>query len=186
MQALQRPAELYSQDDDEIDLRHLWHVVRQSWGGILGLCIVVSLLTVLWVMRIDPVYRASTTIMIESQEAKTVSIEEVYGQPPGIREYFLTQFEIIRNRDVAERVADELDLWNNPLFLRTNYLLTGIWAVVFSSNALLAWQRGSHPVLPAWLYETINYCLLVGAMFLSTWYPAHLRRKREADRTTTT
>lgn len=116
MQALQRPAELYSQDDDEIDLRHLWHVVRQSWGGILGLCLVVSLLTVLWVMRIDPVYRASTTIMIESQEAKTVSIEEVYGQPPGIREYFLTQFEIIRNRDVAERVADELDLWNNPLF----------------------------------------------------------------------
>ena len=116
MQALQRPAELYSQDDDEIDLRHLWHVVRQSWGGILGLCIVVSLLTVLWVMRIDPVYQASTTIMIESQEAKTVSIEEVYGQPPGIREYFLTQFEIIRNRDVAERVADELDLWNNPLF----------------------------------------------------------------------
>ncbi len=116
MQALQRPAELYSQDDDEIDLRHLWHVVRQSWGGILGLCIVVSLLTVLWVMRIDPVYRASTTIMIESQEAKTVSIEEVYGQPPGIREYFLTQFEIIKNRDVAERVADELDLWNNPLF----------------------------------------------------------------------
>ncbi|MBK6510631.1 MAG: hypothetical protein IPG06_15040 [Haliea sp.] len=116
MQALQRPAELYSQDDDEIDLRHLWHVVRQSWGGILGLCIVVSLLTVLWVMRIDPVYRASTTIMIESQEAKTVSIEEVYGQPPGIREYFLTQFEIIRNRDVAELVADELDLWNNPLF----------------------------------------------------------------------
>lgn len=116
MQAVQRPADLYSQDDDEIDLRHLWHVVRQNWRGILGLCIVVSLLTILWVMRIDPVYRASTTIMIESQEAKTVSIEEVYGQPPGIREYFLTQFEIIRNRDIAERVADELDLWNNPLF----------------------------------------------------------------------
>ncbi len=83
------------------------------------------------------------------------------------------------------REHTEPALWNNPLFLRTNYLLTGIWAVVFSTNALLAWQRGSHPVLPAWLYETINYCLLVGAMFLSTWYPAHLRRKREADRTTT-
>lgn len=116
MQALQRSADLYPQDDDEIDLRHLWHVVRQNWRGIFGLCIVVSLLTILWVMRIDPVYQASTMIMIESQEAKTVSIEEVYGQPPGIREYFLTQFEIIRNRDVAEKVADELDLWNNPLF----------------------------------------------------------------------
>jgi polysaccharide biosynthesis transport protein len=116
MQVLQRPADLYSNDEDEIDLRHLLLVIRHSWRGILGLCFVVSLLTTLWVMRIDPVYRASTTIMIESQEAKTVSIEEVYGQPQGIREYFLTQFQIIKNRDIAELVADELDLWNNPLF----------------------------------------------------------------------
>jgi polysaccharide biosynthesis transport protein len=116
MQVLPRPADLYSPDDDDIDLHHLWQVVRHSWRGIFGLCLVVSLLTTLWVMRIDPVYRASTTIMIESQEAKTVSIEEVYGQPQGIREYFLTQFEIIKNRDIAELVADELDLWNNPLF----------------------------------------------------------------------
>ena len=123
MQELQRPADLNPHDEDEIDLRHLWRVVRQNLWGILGLCLVVSLLATLWVMRISPVYRASTTIMIESQEAKTVSIEEVYGQPPGIREYFLTQFEIIKNRDIAEMVADELDLWNNPLFapvLRTD------------------------------------------------------------------
>lgn len=116
MQVLQRPADRNSNDEDEIDLHHLWQVVRHSWRGIFGLCFAVVLLTILWVMRIDPVYRASTTIMIESQEAKTVSIEEVYGQPQGIREYFLTQFEIIKNRDIAELVADELDLWNNPLF----------------------------------------------------------------------
>tara|TARA_R110002049_G_scaffold40192_12_gene122715 strand:+ start:238 stop:2463 length:2226 start_codon:yes stop_codon:yes gene_type:complete len=116
MQGLQRPADLNPPDEDAIDLHHLWQVIRHNIWGILGLCLVVSLLTTLWVMRISPVYRASTTIMIESQEAKTVSIEEIYGQPPGIREYFLTQFEIIRNRDIAEMVADELDLWNNPLF----------------------------------------------------------------------
>lgn len=116
MQAAPSPADLNPQDEDAIDLHHLWLVIRHNLWGILGLCLVVSLLTTLWVMRISPVYRASTTIMIESQEAKTVSIEEVYGQPPGIREYFLTQFEIIKNRDIAEMVADELDLWNNPLF----------------------------------------------------------------------
>ncbi len=123
MQVLQRPADLHPHEEDEIDLRHLWQIVRQNFWGVLGLCVVISLLATLWVMRISPVYRASTTIMIESQEAKTVSIEEVYGQPPGIREYFLTQFEIIKNRDIAEMVANELDLWNNPLFappLRTD------------------------------------------------------------------
>ncbi len=116
MQVQNLPADLYARDEQLIDLRHLWRIVRQNWRGILGLCFAVSLLATLWVMRIDPVYRASTTIMIESQEAKTVSIEEVYGMPPGIREYFLTQFEIIRNRDIAELVADELDLWHHPEF----------------------------------------------------------------------
>ncbi|MCB1704393.1 MAG: polysaccharide biosynthesis tyrosine autokinase [Halioglobus sp.] len=116
MQAAARSSEPNPHDGDAVDLHHLWRVIRHNLWGILGLCLVVSLLTALWVMRISPVYRASTTIMIESQEAKTVSIEEVYGQPPGIREYFLTQFEIIKNRDIAEMVADELDLWNNPLF----------------------------------------------------------------------
>jgi capsular exopolysaccharide synthesis family protein len=116
MQLQRLPSDLYARDEVLIDPRQLWRTVRQSWRSILGLCFVVSLLTILWVMRIDPVYRASTTIMIESQEAKTVSIEEVYGLPAGIREYFLTQFEIIRNRDIAEMVADELDLWNNPHF----------------------------------------------------------------------
>ncbi|NQX88252.1 MAG: polysaccharide biosynthesis tyrosine autokinase [Halioglobus sp.] len=102
--------------DPAIDVRRLWGVVWKNWRSILGLCIVVSMSAGLWAMRIAPVYRASTTIMIESQEAKMVSIEEVYGMPSRMREYFLTQFEIIKNRDIAETVADELDLWHHPKF----------------------------------------------------------------------
>lgn len=116
MQVQPLPTDRFAPVESAIDLRRLWGVVWKSWRSILGLCIVVSMLTALWVMRIEPVYRASTTIMIEAQEAKTVSIEEVYGMPSRIREYFLTQFEIIKNRDIAVRVADELDLWNHPRF----------------------------------------------------------------------
>jgi polysaccharide biosynthesis transport protein len=116
MQVHNHPADFYAPDEEVIDVRRLWRVVRHSWRGILGLCVVVSLLTTLWVMRMAPVYRASTTIMIESQEAKTVSIEQVYGQPYTTSEYLLTQFDIIKNRDIAELVANELDLWNNPYF----------------------------------------------------------------------
>ena len=116
MQLQNHPADVYTPDEEVIDVRRLWRVVRQSWRSIFGLCLVVSLLTTLWVMRIAPVYRASTTIMIESQAPKTVSIEEVYGQPRATYDYLLTQFDIIKNRDIAELVANELDLWNNPYF----------------------------------------------------------------------
>ena len=106
----------FSDDGASIDVRHLWRVVLQSWRGILGLCIVVSLLTALWVMRIAPVYRATTTIMIETQQANTVSIEEVYSLPYRNYQYFQTQFEILKYRDIAELTANALDLWNHPQF----------------------------------------------------------------------
>ena len=72
-------------------------------------------------------------------------------------------------------------LWKNPVFLRTNYLMTTIWGVVFTVNAFLAWQRSIQPTLPGWAYETITYGLLVSAMFISIWYPEHLRRRRNAQ-----
>jgi polysaccharide biosynthesis transport protein len=116
MQPQVLPATIFPGDGGSIDLRHFWRVVVQSWRGILGLCVVVSLLAALWVMRIAPVYMATTTILIESQQAKTVSIEEVYSAPYRNYEYFQTQFEIIKNRDIAELTADALDLWHHPLF----------------------------------------------------------------------
>jgi hypothetical protein len=71
-------------------------------------------------------------------------------------------------------------LWQSPAFLRTNYLLTTMWAVIFTINAFLAWQRSIRPAMPSWAYETVSYCLLVSAMFVSTWYPQYLNKRREA------
>jgi len=71
-------------------------------------------------------------------------------------------------------------LWENPVFLNTNYILTVMWAVVFTINASLAWQRSSRPAIPGWAYETISYTLLVSAMFVSTWYPQYVKKRREA------
>ncbi len=72
-------------------------------------------------------------------------------------------------------------LWKNPVFLRTNYFMTTIWGVVFTVNASLALQRSIQPTMPGWVYEAITYVLLVSAMFFSTWYPEHLRRRRSAQ-----
>jgi hypothetical protein len=55
-----------------------------------------------------------------------------------------------------------------------------MWAVVFTINAILAWQRSIRPAMPGWVYETISYGLLVSAMFMSTWYPQYLKKRREA------
>ncbi len=93
-----------------IDLAHYWHVVRRQLKKIIALAAVITILTVLVVLSLTPKYSATTTLLIESEEARILSIEEVYGMPGKSSEYLLTQFEILKSRALAERVVKELKL----------------------------------------------------------------------------
>ena len=99
-----------------IDLAHYWHVVRRQLKKIVALAAVITILTVLVVLSLTPKYSATTTLLIESEEARILSIEEVYGMPGKSSEYLLTQFEILKSRALAERVVKELKLVNLPEF----------------------------------------------------------------------
>jgi succinoglycan biosynthesis transport protein ExoP len=102
--------------EDEIDLTRYWRILMQRKWAILGLAFTLSLVATLVVFAMQPVYSASTTILIESEQAKAVSIEEVYGLNTGAKEYFLTQFEILKSRDIATKVIEQLNLRSHPEF----------------------------------------------------------------------
>lgn len=105
-----------SQAVEVIDLMHYWHVFRRHLTKIIALSAVATLIAVLVVMSMTPIYRATTTLLIEAEEAKILSIEEVYGLSGQSSEYFQTQFEILKSRDLAKRVALKLNLIKNPEF----------------------------------------------------------------------
>jgi capsular exopolysaccharide synthesis family protein len=102
--------------DDEIDLRYYWGIVNRHRIGIIGLAVFVSLLAMLVVYALPPVYQASATLLIESQKANVVSIEEVYGLDSQKSEYLQTQFEILKSRELAETVIRKLGLENHVEF----------------------------------------------------------------------
>ena len=93
-----------------IDLTHYWNVVRRQMKKIIALSAVTTLISVLVVLSLTPKYSATTTLLIEANESKIVSIEEVYGLAGGNSEYLLTQFEILKSRDIAKRVVRDLEL----------------------------------------------------------------------------
>ena len=95
-----------------IDLAHYWHVVRRQLKKIIALSLVATIISVLVVLSLTPKYSATTTLLIESEEARILSIEEVYGMSGNSSEYLLTQFEILKSRALAERVVKELNLVN--------------------------------------------------------------------------
>lgn len=103
-------------DDDEIDLLKLWQTVwRRKWS-IITLVLIVSMVAILVVFSITPIYRAAATLLIEQKSAKVVSIEQVYGLDGAGNEYLQTQFELLRSRALAERVVRELNLTTHPEF----------------------------------------------------------------------
>jgi uncharacterized protein involved in exopolysaccharide biosynthesis len=102
--------------EDEIDLTRYWRILMQRKWAIVGLAFTLSLVATLVVFAMKPVYSASTTILIESEQAKAVSIEEVYGLNTGAKEYFLTQFEILKSHDIATKVIEQLNLRTHPEF----------------------------------------------------------------------
>jgi hypothetical protein len=73
------------------------------------------------------------------------------------------------------RAHTDRSLWNDPVFLRTNLILTSVWGTIFTLNALLAFGKMQSILLQPWQYETISYVLLVGGAIFITWYPKRVR-----------
>ncbi len=104
------------EDEDELDLLKLWQTIwRRKWS-IMSLVLVVTMVTILAVFAITPIYRAAATLIIEDSAAKVVSIEQVYGLEGTGNEYLQTQFELLKARSLAERVVRELNLTVHPEF----------------------------------------------------------------------
>jgi len=106
----------FLREEDDIDLAKYWAIVKQHRWNILGLMAVVTLLAVMMTFSLDNVYRATTTVLIESEQANIVSIEDVYGVDTHGKGYFQTEFEILKSRELSERVVRKLGLTTHPLF----------------------------------------------------------------------
>lgn len=85
---------------------------------------------------------------------------------------------VLRRPFTQEYARQHVDpsLWTAPLFVRTNMILTSVWALIFTVNTILAWGKMEHFVLSELVYEIISYTLLVGTVAFTNWYPKHVRR----------
>ena len=99
-----------------LDLRQYWRVLSQYAWGLLGLVFVTGMVATVIVHTLEPVYRATVTLLIEATPSRVVSIEEVYGVSETDRKYYQTQYEILKSRTLAEKVVDRLSLWKQPEF----------------------------------------------------------------------
>ncbi len=100
-----------------IDLKEYWTIVMKSKWKIIGFLCLTTLVATVIVMSISPVYRATSSLLIKASRDNTVSIDSVYSLDTSRKDYFSTQFAILKSRAVTEQVIDELQLALHPEFL---------------------------------------------------------------------
>lgn len=72
--------------------------------------------------------------------------------------------------------------WDSPVFLRTNYVITGAWALAFLVAAVAGWYGDAvlHDDDNLWTGWLIQVAAMIAAIKFSAWYPDRVRA-RTAD-----
>jgi capsular exopolysaccharide synthesis family protein len=113
---LQAPEALGPTGGDTLDIVEYWRAVAKRRWSILALTVLVAVMAALVVSSMRPVYRGTSTLLIEQGKSKVVSIEEVYNQGIIQREYYQTQVEILKSDELARKVVAKLGLARHPDF----------------------------------------------------------------------
>lgn len=105
-----------NQSEQVFDLYPYVKQLKKSWFPILLFCALVTGTAVYVLMSIPSKYTATATLLIEAKDKKAVSFQQVVGIDSSRKEYYQTQFEILRSNLIAEKVIDKLDLAALPEF----------------------------------------------------------------------
>lgn len=112
-----------------IDLKYYMRVIFKGKWKIIAFTVFITLLVTVYVFYLPPIYRATSTLLIKTDQENTVSIDSVISLDTSRKDYFLTQFSILQSRSVTEQVIDELQLTLDPEFLpaeKNNIIVTQV------------------------------------------------------------
>lgn len=112
----QRPA--LSASRKEISVLEIWQIVYEHKFRILTLALLAAMLAYMLAYTMPPVYRATSTLLIEPRKSQVISTEELFGLDTSRGEYLATQFALLKSRSLASRVRDEYSIHAHPEFLR--------------------------------------------------------------------
>lgn len=108
----------YPEEEREINLLEILQVLfKRKW--IVVACVGVAVFfTGVVVFKVTPKYKAVSTMMIQEESSRILSIEDEFGYRRSIADirFFNTQLRLLRSNSLVERVARKLDLLNHPLF----------------------------------------------------------------------
>lgn len=101
----------------------VWQVIRKYWPTAMATAVAVVVATVFYTLGQTKIYEATSTVMLDPNPPRPLGsqVETVVdlgvGDSWDNREYYETQYNIIRSMRVASAVVNDLGLQNDAAFL---------------------------------------------------------------------
>jgi succinoglycan biosynthesis transport protein ExoP len=101
---------------EEIDLRDLFQKLWRRKGLIFGTVMFMTVLTIIILFQLTPLYKAQTSVLIEPRDSNVVNLEAVLSGLGGDAETIQSEIEVIKSRALISKLVDKLKLDQNPEF----------------------------------------------------------------------
>lgn len=114
-------------DEDEINLRELWQILNRRKGTIISITLLIFTLVSLQSFLTTPTYRSSVSIQVNPENSGQVLQYDVAAKqsnPYLTKDFYQTQYELLRSKSLARDVIDELDLES---YLKGDVLEKAFW-----------------------------------------------------------
>lgn len=109
------PYQAAFEDEDAIDLREYWRMlVKRKWV-VISFLIIVTVAALLSTLLMVPEYRSTATVQVSPDSARIFGYEDFAAEPrAGAKEFYATQYDILRSRSLAEGIIKSRDLVSHP------------------------------------------------------------------------
>lgn len=132
--------EMPAMQTPEFDLRSIVRVLNARRMTILGVVLLISALTALWLLQLTPVYTSSASLLLANRENKVMDAQEILSGLGTDNATVENQTQIIRSWALADRVVRKLQLQTDPEFAGTKS--GGGW---LSGLNVLSWFSSAPP-----------------------------------------
>jgi exopolysaccharide transport family protein len=122
----------------QLDLRRLWSIFRRRLRLFTAVAAAMLLATILSTLQATPLYTATANVMLDTRKQHVTNTEAVLSGLPDDSEAVDTEVEVLKSRQLAERVVKALNLDADPEFNHTLRQPTGLKAVVGAVGSLFA------------------------------------------------
>jgi len=111
----------------QVNIQEYIRVLMKHRWTILTVFAVIVVSVTIFSFTATPIYQATTRIVIEKENPKVVSIQEVMSVDSSGLDYYQTQYKILESKAVANEVIKRLNLENNEVFNPKPGIIATVW-----------------------------------------------------------